>query len=281
LSVGIYAFVANMARETLEPLLILPIGQATLDSTTHRLALAIFFADLPLLVVVGIAAYIMATISVRPLAAAREREQRFTAEAAHELRTPLATIASVAQAARGGTEQDAALDTIASTAIEASTLVGDLLLLMRESPEGPRLHEPVDLSAVAALAAADARILRPEMDVVLSTIKNGAYIIGDAGALQRLARNLVGNAIQHARSQIAIDVKHDGTSVTFAVSDDGTGVADDDRERIFERFVKADPAANGAGLGLAICRKITAAHGGTVVLEERTRFVARFPAAPT
>jgi len=215
------------------------------------------------------------------LSAAREREERFTAEVAHELRTPLATIASVAQAAQGGRDQDAALAKIARAAIEASTLVGDLLLLMRESPEGTRLHEPLDLNTVAGFAAADARTLRPGLEVMQSMTMNGAYVIGDAGALRRLAVNLIANALEHARSTIAIEVARDGENITFAVSDDGPGVAEADRDRIFDRFVKANPATSGAGLGLAICRKIAAAHGGTLVLEDRARFVVRFPAAPT
>ncbi len=280
LSVGAYVYLANIARETVEPLLQLSIGQDVLRATTSHVAFTILLADIPLVLVVGVAAYVMATVSVRPLAAAREREERFTAEAAHELRTPLATIASVAQAAQGGADQDVALAKIARTAIEASTLVGDLLLLMRESPEGTRLHEPVDLNAIAGFAAADARTLHPELEVTHAVGMNGAYVIGDVGALRRLAINLVANAVEHARSIVEIEVKREGENVMLAVSDDGPGVADADRERIFDRFVKANPAAGGAGLGLAICRKIASTHGGTIVLEDRARFIARFPAAP-
>jgi len=281
LSVAAYMYLANIARETVEPLLQMQIGREVLSATTVHFAFTILVADIPLVLVVGVAAYVMATVSVRPLTAAREREERFTAEVAHELRTPLATIASVAQAAQGGRDQDAALAKIARAAIEASTLVGDLLLLMRESPEGTRLHEPLDLNTVAGFAAADARTLRPGLEVMQSMTMNGAYVIGDAGALRRLAVNLIANALEHARSTIAIEVARDGENITFAVSDDGPGVAEADRDRIFDRFVKANPATSGAGLGLAICRKIAAAHGGTLVLEDRARFVVRFPAAPT
>ena len=279
LSIGAYVYLANIARETVEPLLLLPIGRDVLRATTGHVAFTILLADIPLVLVVGIAAYVMATVSVRPLIAAREREERFTAEAAHELRTPLATIASVAQAAQGGTSQDAALAKIARTAIEASTLVGDLLLLMRETPEGTRLHEPVDVNALADLAARDAATLRPDLRIVRDIADGSAFVIGDERALNRLVGNLVANALRYARSRIDIEVRQEGRAVSLVISDDGVGVADSDTDRIFERFFKADAGGSGAGLGLSICRKIATAHGGTLVLESRARFVARFSAA--
>jgi len=279
LSFGAFLFIANTARETLEPLLVLPIGQATLATTTHRIALAIVVADIPLIVIVGVASYVLATISVRPLARAREREERFAADAAHELRTPLATIASVAQAARGGTAQDQALATIAKTALDAATLVGDLLLLMRDVPLSARLHEPVDLGALASHAAAEARTARPDLTIAYARAAGGAFVIGDASALRRIAINLIENAARHARASIEVSVTRIGSEVVLSVADDGPGVGPDDRERVFERFFKAEPSAAGTGLGLAICRKIAADHGGSIALVDRARFVARFPEA--
>ncbi len=104
----------------------------------------------------SIAAYVLARVSVRPLIDAREREAQFAADAAHELRTPLARIASVAQSARAHADpdaRDAALARVAELAVEASATVGDLLSLMREERVAPRLSEPIDLAALVDDAA--------------------------------------------------------------------------------------------------------------------------------
>lgn len=257
----------------------LPIGQATLAATTNRIAFAIVSADIPLIVMVGVASYVLATISVRPLVRARAREERFAADAAHELRTPLATIASVAQAARGGQAQDRALATIAKTALDAAALLGDLLLLMREVPSSARLHEPVDIGMLVSQAATDAQSARPDLSIACARAEGGAFVVGDASALRRIAINLIENAVRHARASIEVSVTRSGSDVVLSVADDGPGVSDGDRERIFERFFKAEPSATGTGLGLAICRKIAADHGGSIALVDRARFVARFPEA--
>jgi signal transduction histidine kinase len=109
---------------------------------------------------------------------------------------------------------------------------------------------------------------------------NGAYVIGDERALPRLAHNLLVYAGRHARSRISVSVAVGARNVILTVEDDGDGVAPADRERIFDRFCKAQRHSPGAGLGLAICRHSATRHGGTVALEDRARFVARLPQAP-
>jgi two-component system OmpR family sensor kinase len=281
LSVVAYAFVGRSAHETLEPLLTLPEGQAAYAATMRRVATTIALFDLPLVAVVGVAAYVLAWFSVRPLVAARAREERFAADAAHELRTPLATISAIAQAAR-----DADADTQASTlaritdiALDASGLLGDLLTLMRDVPEDSRLHEPVDVAALAAGAARDERLRAPALTVDTVLPPGGAYVAGDERALRQLARNLLANAARHARTRVVIEVRAEPQTVVLVVDDDGEGVAPADRDRVFERFYKARADAPGSGLGLAICRHIARRHGGTIALECGARFVTRLPRA--
>jgi signal transduction histidine kinase len=275
-----YAFVTRSARDTLEPLLGTPEGRAVYAATAKHLALAIALFDLPLLVVVGIAAYVLAGISVRPLLDAREREERFAADAAHELRTPLASIASVAQAARDAepARAAAALATIAATALDASALIGDLLLLMRSAQTTTDLYEPVDMTTIATGVARDARERTPHITVQTDLAEAGSYVNGDARALRRLTENLVENALRHARERVNVCVRDEGTQVVLSVEDDGPGVAEPDRSRIFERFYKGAPGGAGTGLGLAICRRIAEAHSGTIILDGRARFVVRLPA---
>lgn len=282
LSAGAFFFVARSAHETLEPLMALPEGQAAYAATMRRVGVTIALFDLPLAIVVGAAAYILARVSVRPLLAAREREERFTADAAHELRTPLATIAAVAQAAReaDSAAQRRALGRIAEVALDASRLLGDLMALMRDAPDESRLHEPVDIAAVVNSVVRDAETRAGNIVISVETPPDGAYAIGEARALKQLTKNLIENAVRHAKTRVRAGVNVDARLITFWVEDDGAGVAPGDRERIFERFFKADPHAPGSGLGLAIARHIARRHGGTLVLEEATRFTARFPKAP-
>lgn len=281
LSIVAYLFVGRSAHEMLEPLLGLPEGQAAYAATMRRVALTIAFFDLPLIAIVGLAAYVLARVSIRPLVSARQREERFAADAAHELRTPLATIAAVAQAARTGDQaaQSRALASIADVALEASGLLGDLLLLARDTPNATRLHEPVDVAALVMTIVREAPQPARSVEIVLAAPPAGAYVIGDERALRQLVQNLVVNGLRYARSRVTIDVVAAARSIVLSVDDDGDGVALEDRERIFERFYKVQPDSPGSGLGLAICRHIAQRHGGTIVLEDRARFVTRLPQA--
>jgi len=96
-----------------------------------------------------------------------------------------------------------------------------------------------------------------------------ARVVGDAGLLAQLVRNLVDNACRHAAGAVRIELLETTDSVILAVDDDGEGIAPEQRERVFDRFVRLDDArareSGGSGLGLSIVREIAAAHGGGVV----------------
>jgi signal transduction histidine kinase len=102
-------------------------------------------------------------------------------------------------------------------------------------------------------------------------------VVGDERRLRRLAENLLTNAARYARSAVAVRVAAEGTNIALSIEDDGEGVPPELRDRVFERFVRAADDDSGSGLGLAICRAIARAHGGDVVLEAGSRFVARIP----
>jgi signal transduction histidine kinase len=274
ISAGAYLFVLRSAREALEPLLALPEGRAALAATMHRVAFTIVAFDVPLVLVVGLAAYVLATLSVRPLLLARTREERFAADAAHELRTPLATIAALAQS-----RKPEALETIARIALEASSLLGDLLSLVREAPSDRRLHEPVDLARLARVHVETLRAAHVDGVAVTTDLPESAYVVGDEHELRRLLMNLCDNATRHAVRGIDVRVRTEAGRVVVEVEDDGPGVPPEYRDRVFDRFFKVDEGGAGSGLGLAICRRIAGSHGGDLVLEGRNRFVARFKAA--
>lgn len=276
LDAAAYAYLGRAQHDVLEPLLGLPEGQAVYAAQMRKIALGLGLLDVPLLIVAGVASYALAALSVRPLIAAREREAQFSAEAAHELRTPLARIAALAQSARrdDGDARDEALTRIESLALDAGATTGDLLALVREERVSPKLAEPVDVAALVRDVAAASRRDGVEYEFAL---EEDCWIVGDERRVRRLAENLIQNALRHAGSTVRLHVGGDATDVLLSVEDDGPGVPDELRERIFERFVRGDEDEHGSGLGLAICRAIARAHGGEIELEARSRFVARLP----
>lgn len=278
LDVAAFVYLAHAQHDALEPLLGTAEGRAVYEGALRRIGVGLALLDVPLLIVVALASYALAVVSVRPLVQARERETQFAAEAAHELRTPLARIAGIAQSARGVRDlavADLAFSRIASASVDAAATVGDLLALVREERVSPKLSEPVDLAALARAAAAGSN--RDGVQCAVSSGADGCWVVGDERRLRRLTENLLENAARHARSRIDVRVAPDGKNVALSVEDDGAGVPPELRERVFERFVRGDEDERGSGLGLAICRAIARAHGGDVVLEERSRFVARIP----
>jgi signal transduction histidine kinase len=284
LSVGAYEFVAREYASFLAPALGTPEGAAALRTAMQRVAVTIAEIDAPLVVVVAIASYFLARAAIEPLDAARERERRFSADAAHELRSPLTAIAAVAQAGRAGaTEQSrASFEAIARSALEASEVVTDLLTLARD-PARRALHcEPVDLAAIVTLASRDTQPVADARNVRLDVAPGSAIMDGDERRLRELSVNLLDNAIRHAHKAVHISSRRAGRLCEIVVEDDGDGIPPDERERVFERFYRRSNDGSGTGLGLPIVRWIAYAHGGAVEIDRSSsggaRFVAAFPA---
>ena len=105
---------------------------------------------------------------------------------------------------------------------------------------------------------------------------------GHGDDLARLVRNLLANATAHATSTVTVTLESEGNQVVLRVADDGAGVPESDRDRVFERFVRLDPARRrtdtGTGLGLAIVRSVALAHGGSARLVEAATVEVRLPA---
>jgi signal transduction histidine kinase len=277
--IAAFVFVAQSDADALRPILALPEGRAAYHAALLRAGEAIAAAVAILLLVLAGASYALAFVSTRPLREARAREERFAADAAHELRTPLARIASVAQAARGRSDlADEALASVAASALEASQLVGDLLLLSRVAALPAAAREPVDIPAL--LRAALVARIDPAATVQVEIEAPGdAFALGDGRLLTRLFGNLLENAVRYARSRVVVSAALRGASITVAVSDDGPGVPADLREHVFERFV-GDAAGGGSGLGLSLALWIARAHGGDLRLTGDSCFEVSLPAAP-
>ncbi|MBV8149749.1 MAG: HAMP domain-containing histidine kinase [Candidatus Eremiobacteraeota bacterium] len=284
LDAGAYAFVHREYVSLLGPSLDTPEGRAGMNAAMRNVLLTILAIDLPLVAVVGAASWLLARAAIAPIAAARERERIFAADAAHELRSPLTTIASVAQAARAraSAESREAFESIAKSALEASALVSDLLTLARSPGRGVLQCEPVDLGAIVAACARDAAPAAALHNVRIESNASSAIVDGDARRLRELVRNLLENAIRHARTCVWIASEQSGRTCSIVVEDDGQGVEPHERERIFERFYRRAQDGSGTGLGLAIVRWIAHAHHGSVgaagAAAGGARFVATLPA---
>jgi two-component system, OmpR family, sensor kinase len=227
---------------------------------------------------------------LRQLSAARaeteatlERQREFVADASHELRTPLTSILANLELLES--ELDGDRREMAESALRSyrrmRRLVGDLLLLARADAGREVAATPVDLSAVAREAAAEAAALSSDHPMSLD-LREPVTVSGVADELHRLAGNLIENALLHTPpgTPVTVSVRRDGGFALLEVADRGPGVAAHLRERVFERFASGGDGSGarsrGSGLGLAIVRAVADAHGGRVELSDAAGGGARF-----
>jgi signal transduction histidine kinase len=224
------------------------------------------------------------------LDAARARQRAFVADAAHELRSPLANMRTqleVAQRLGDRTDWAEVSQDLLTDAERLSRLVDDLLLLARADDAEPAApadglrNRPVELGEVVTRVAR--RFPRPPVRVVPPD--RPLWTVGDPDEIARIVANLLDNAVRHAHGQVVAAAMADGPYHLLTVTDDGPGVPEADRERVFDRFTRLDDArardAGGAGLGLAIVRELVRRHRGTVRLadaEPGLRVEVRLPA---
>jgi signal transduction histidine kinase len=200
--------------------------------------------------------------------AATKKERQFVADASHELRSPLATIRALLESDRlsphPGGHAGLTGEVLAETD-RLTMLVNDLLRLARGDARRPVTLGRVDMSALVGAEERRARRIP-----VTAAIAPGLEVTGDADALGIALRNLIDNAQRFAASEVRVTARRDGGQVCVSVADDGPGIRAQDRERVFERFVRLDDDRSrpdgGAGLGLAITRQVAEAHGGTVAV---------------
>lgn len=203
---------------------------------------------------------------------ALERERRLTADAAHELRTPLAALSTQAQVARRAASDAArneALDAIVAGAERAARLIEQMLTLARlESGQGEGAMQRSDLRELARAALAEAApfALTKRIDVALED-SAPVEVAGYPGLLQILLRNLVDNAVRYtnAGGRVRVTVSGDSRVARLEVSDSGPGVAPQELARLGERFHRLAAAGEtGSGLGLSIVLRIAELHRGRV-----------------
>jgi signal transduction histidine kinase len=232
------------------------------------------------------------------IAAAFDTQKRFVANASHELRTPLAVMRTEVEVTLSDADADVVeyrrMGTVVRDAsIRANALVEALLLLARtEAQAGRRLARklPADLAtgAAAALSAVGPELRRTSIEVQADL--GAAPVVGDASLLERLAGNLIENAVRynHLHGRLWVRTGTDATHSWLVVGNTGFEVDPADVPALFEPFRRGGrerTGARGSGLGLSIVRAVCDAHGGTVSAVARPggglEVIARLPAAAT
>lgn len=208
------------------------------------------------------------------LGSALSTQRRFMADASHELRTPVSIMRTAAdvtlsRSGRNEGEYREALAAVSQQASRLTRLVDDMLVLARADGGGyPMTLTRVDLTALVTDCVRELRPRAVDKAISVRTSLEAVTLNGDDTLLRRMFANLLGNALAYTPSGGSVDVSlaKGGEGVVLRVADTGPGIPPEDRERIFERFVRLDPArgAGGAGLGLAIARWVAEAHGGGV-----------------
>ncbi len=199
------------------------------------------------------------------------QQREFVANAAHELRNPIAGLRAVLEVAEEHPDNVDLRKVIANAASDTRTLqylANDLLLVAGLDAERYPHRELVDLAELVRRQVARRWTERVELRLDAAP---EALVLGDPGRLDRLVRNLLDNAIRHARTTVTISVGT-GASVILRVADDGPGIPAEHRQHVFERFTRLDESrdrdAGGAGLGLAIAREIADRHGATLSITD-------------
>jgi two-component system OmpR family sensor kinase len=229
------------------------------------------------------------------LAAALNTERQFMADASHELRTPVSVVRTAAEVTLGRPGRDEAyyrdvLTIVNEQSVRLGRIVEDMLELARADAGGyPVTMRPLDLGEVVAESVRGASLVAAATGVRLGfASQDEVAVVGDDGLLRQMITNLLHNAIEYTPAGGLVDVmlEVEGRNITIAVADTGCGIPEADRERVFGRFVRLDPARtsnSGAGLGLPIARWIAEMHDGTLTLEGNAAggctFIVRLPIA--
>ncbi|MDJ0573500.1 MAG: ATP-binding protein [Pleurocapsa sp. MO_192.B19] len=263
----------------------------------------VLLLGVPLLVLmVAGASWWLSGLAIRPIYQSYQQMQQFTADAAHELRTPLAAIQATAQSdlMLPNLSEDKAKDTLKSIVRQnkrLSHLVADLLILCRidgeiNSNTSHTKREKIALASLIIEVEDDLAALAMASEIELSSqikVSQPVKIIGDRTQLYRLITNLVTNAIQYTPpgGEVTLNMTEEHNEVIVSIQDTGIGIAKGDRERIFDRFYRVDKARSrskgGSGLGLAIAKAIALAHQGSIVVQSEinkgSNFTVRLPIA--
>jgi signal transduction histidine kinase len=234
--------------------------------------------------IIAFASWYLAGLAMRPLAQSYQQMQQFTADAAHELRTPLATLQIIIENGRADyqhldPELTNWLDRIERQNIRIANLVNDLLFLSSlDRPDKSPILEPCCLTEIMLDLVEEFTIsaIARSIEIVSNIDPNLPILIdGNSEQLYRMGANLIDNAIKYTPicGRITISLSCTFNHILFQVQDTGIGISDADKEKIFDRFYRAEskssPPQHSTGLGLAIVKSIVDLHGGNLTVSSQ------------
>lgn len=272
------------------------VGRSLQDVDQHlaALQLSLFIALPTTMLFVSLASWWLAGLAMRPIYQSYQQIQQFTADVAHEFRTPLAAIRATVESTlqvQNLPELEArnTLQTIERQNGRLSQLVQDLLLLSRMDSQAIPSYYPCCLNDLINDSAEELAALAIAADVILTAniqVHQSLYVLGQDDQLYRLLANLITNAIQHtpAKGSVTVSLKQEAYQAIVQVRDTGVGIAAEERSRIFDRFYRTQRdrsrSSGGSGLGLAIVKSIVQAHKGSIELDSKlgmgSTFTIRF-----
>ena len=230
--------------------------------------------------------YWLAGRNILPISQMYERQKQFTADASHEMRTPLAVMKLAVQGLRE--DEDSRLSEFAKESVEMldseadrlSRLTENLMTLARSDEDNlPAYTEQVDMTALCHKVAAQLALLAEQKQIVLKQeIQADLSVYGDELALSRLLIILIDNALKYSSAKTTVTLRgaRVKAQMVIEVRDEGCGISDEDKQRIFDRFFRVDKARSrsqgGLGLGLSLAWAIVQQHGGSIkVLDNKPK----------
>lgn len=252
----------------------LPLGEA--QGSTEALATALAIGVPALLAALALLTWFFSGVALRPsdqllerLDAALRRQRQFVADAAHELRSPVAAIRTQLEV-DDSIQHGSVVSSLTQESVRLSHLVDDLLALARIDAEPHLRRETIDLDH---LVFEEAQLLRARTDRVVDTRSiTACQVLADPELIARVIRNLLDNASRHATSTVSITTAPEGQLARLIVADDGPGIPPAERKRVLQRFARLDEArtrdAGGVGLGLAIVNDVVRLHGGELSITD-------------
>ena len=266
----------RVLSERIQPTLVLQVARSLEpeEEALDHLLVVLLLGGGAAIVVAAIGGWFLAGKALTPVEEAFERQHVFVADASHELRTPLAVIRANAEFLQQREPASEEATEIVSETDRLASLVDSLLAVARGDTNGAVAYDELDLGAVVEGSAASMRSLATERRIALDvSAAPELRIRGSREQLRQLVVILVDNALRYtgAGGQVEVNVaRRDGAAVV-AVTDTGIGIPPDALGEVFERFYRADEArtrdSGGAGLGLAIARKLVEEHGGRIAAE--------------
>ncbi len=296
LAIPVYPPGLGTSRQNIQGYVRVSASTEEIEEELARLMRGFQWGGLIAVVLSGVGGWWLTKQSLQPIEQSFQQLKQFTADASHELRSPLTAIKTSVEVMQSHPERIHAadvkkLEAIASATNQMTELVQDLLFLARAeaAPASPSVGWiPIPIEEVLEDLVEFLQLSAEEKEITLtSELLDGVLVQGDAAQLRRLFSNLLENALEYtpAGGAVTVSMKRSDLSVIVRVKDTGIGIAPEDLNLVFDRFWRADKARSrrqgGSGLGLAIAQSIAQRHRGDITVTSQlgvgTCFWVRLP----